>query len=122
MPASRLPAPLAVFTPQASLALHLKLRRDRFEAFARLADRETRPVEDVLSEYLADLGNHVQQEELFAQDEERPGARRLTQAMRLARHAAEEQERSLSVDDEACEEARRYAGAGYVEITLAVEA
>lgn len=100
----------------------LRLRYSFFEAFARVAEREVRPVEDVLNEFLADLGNHVHQRELVEVygDEEVPTPP-VTQAMRLARHASEQAERYEGADDEHEELARRYAGGGYVEMVLAVE-
>ena len=117
-PASRPAGALPVASPAqvatvASLCLHLKLRRDKYEAIAQVAEREVRPVEDVLNEYLSDLGHHVQQEQLAEvyEDQEPPTGQPLTQAMRLARYASEERERSLYVDDEAA-----------VEITMAVAA
>ena len=100
------------------LALNIQLRRDRFEAFQRLAEREVRPVEEVLTSYLADFANLIQQRDFAdAFGDELPTAP-MTQAMRLAAQAEDERERSLYVDDEAAAYEYYAQAAGYVDVTV----
>ena len=75
-------------------ALAVRLRRDRLEVSVRLSKRD----------------------ELF---DESPV--QMTPAMHAAARAADERDRRGYVDDEEAEFAHRCAGAGYVEITLAME-
>ena len=76
----------------------LFIRRDKFAAFMRLSEREVRPVEEVMREWVHDCADLIHQRE-FAH---RYGdAQPLTPAMRLAAIHADERERSGYVDDEA---------------------
>ena len=94
------------------------LHTGSFQAFVRLSEREQRPVEEVMAEWMADCANLIRQAE-FA--DTYGDALPSTNAMRLAAIRADERERSAHVNDEQADAERRCAGAGYVEITLAME-
>ena len=96
----------------------IKLRSDRFQAFVRLSEREQRPVEEVMGEWMAECANLIQQAE-FA--DTYGDALPSSNAMRLAAIQADERGRRADVDDEQADFARRCAGAGFVEFTLAME-
>ncbi len=97
----------------------LHLPTGSFLAFLRLADREQRPVGQVLAEWLGDCARLIVEADLF--DEEAPlQAPLVTNAMRLARHREEQADRSAFVDDEISAYEFYSQGAGYVEAQLAL--
>lgn len=107
------PLPPPAATPAAPV---VHLRQGSFAAFVRLANRERRPVEDVLAEWLADCATLIGRDELFE-----GSSFTMTPAMHRAARASDERERRGRVDDEHADYLHRSCGAGYVEITLAME-
>jgi hypothetical protein len=98
-PAATLPA-----AAPATSAVTVKLERDRFKLFERIAARENRPVQAVVAECLNGCAIQV--------------ARIEAQNIRLAAAASDARERNGYEDDEL---AHRSAGAGYVEVCLALD-
>jgi hypothetical protein len=96
-------APVAA-APVSSAPLTVPLTRERFTLFERTATREQRPVGDVIAEWLDRAAKRLTKEE----------------AMHRAAAASDAYERRGYVPDEEAEFAHRSAGAGYVEVQLAL--
>lgn len=107
------PLPPPAATPAAPV---VHLRQGSFAAFVCLAKRERRPVEDVMAEWLADCAMLIGQDGLFE-----GSSFAMTSAMHRAARASDERERHGRMDDEHADYLHRSSGAGYVEITLAME-
>ena len=106
-----LPPPAAT-----SAAPVVHLRQGSFAAFVRLAEREQRPVGEVITEWLTDCARLIGRDELFE-----GSSHAMTPAMHRAARASDEREHRPHLDDEHAEYLHRCAGAGYVEIVLAME-
>ncbi len=92
------------------------LRQGSFAAFVRLAKREGRPVEELVSEWLAHCAVLIERDELLE-----GSSFAMTPAMHRVARASDERESHGPVDDEHSEYLHRCCGTGYVEITLAME-
>ena len=86
------PSPViaALTTPASDFPVLLRLRGDRFQVFARLADRERRPVEEVMLEWMSDCARLIQDADLFGEDA--PPPPRISNAMMMARYYSEQRE------------------------------
>ena len=107
-------APLAILPP--SLGMTVRLRRDKVQAFVRLSQREKRPIEDVMAEWLADCAALIGRDELFE-----GSASAMTPAMYSAARRSDERVRNGRMGDGEAEFAHRCQGTGYVEIVLAMD-
>ena len=97
------PAPAAV-EPSVSATVHL--RRDKFQAFVRLSEREQRPVDEVLTEWVSECALLIGRDELFE-----GSAIAVTPAMRAAAHALSDERESRRTDaDDAADFWQRVAG------------
>ncbi len=106
-----LPPPAAT-----SAAPVVHLRQGSFAAFVRLAEREQRPVGEVMTEWLTDCARLIGRDELFE-----GSYHAMTLAMHRAARASDERERHGRVSDENADFLHRCGGGGYVEITMAME-
>ena len=112
-PFSAPPAPAAM-QPSVSATVHL--RRDKFQAFVRLSDREQRPVEDVLTEWMSECAALIGRDELFE-----GSAIQTTPAMRATARASDAREAYRTDTEDKADFLFRTSGNEEAEITLAIE-
>lgn len=115
------PAPAAV-QPSVSATVHV--RRGKFQAFVRLAEREVRPVEEVLGEWIGECANLIRQRdfaEAYGDDlfDETPTA--TTPAMESAARASDAREMYRTDADDHADFLARNGGEDCVGITLSIK-
>ena len=112
-------APASVPPVSTATTSTVHVRRGNFQAFVRLSEREQRPVEEVMGEWLADCANLIRQSD-FADAYGDP-APVFTPAMRAAARASDERESRRTDADDHADFLARCGGEDAVGITLSIE-